>query len=71
MAPQYAYRLFDESNRRQCGLGIALDQEILQALKVIESALGVDQARQDFALGRFDGLPPTRSRRYAWTSSAA
>ena len=53
----------DQSDRLRSSLRIALDQEIVQSIEIVKSAVGVDQTRQDFAFGRFAGLPPIRFRR--------
>ncbi len=65
MPLQNEYGFLDQPDRLESGLRIALDQERVQPLKIIESTPGVDQTRQDFAFGRFDCLPPARFRRYA------
>jgi hypothetical protein len=65
MALQNEYGFLDQPDRLQRGLRIALDKERVQPLKIGESTPGVDQARQDFAFGRFGCLPPARFRRYA------
>ena len=63
MAFQDEYGLLNQSDRLQRRLRIALDQEVVQSIKIIESTLRVDQTRHDFAFGRFDTLPLARSRR--------
>ena len=63
MPPQNKNGLLDQPDRLLRSSRIAFDREIIQSIQIAEGAIGVDQTRQDFAFGRFAGLPPIRFRR--------
>lgn len=63
MVPQNLHGFGDEIDRFHPGNRLGLHEEIGESIEVSERPLGVDQARQDLALGLAEGLPCTRVRR--------
>ena len=67
---QNVHGLDDEIHSSQCGHWFSLKKEIGKPTGISERALGVDHARQVFALGRAMGLPWARARRQACAVAA-
>lgn len=63
--------LCDEFDGFRSARRIGLDKEVREPLEVGKTLGGVDQPRQDFALGFVADCPLARARAYACTSSAA
>ena len=63
VTPEHEYCLFNQIERRSCRARVAVQKEITESLQVPKCLRGVDQSRQDFALGLVGFLPARRLRR--------